>query len=343
MPDCIETCTYLVAAAITGGRVRLTRTALPTCTVSKLAKPELKFRPARTGSGSHAGRRPKPRHQDAPYPAFPTDMKPSSARSTLSRRHGDDQGNDLRGRLQHVLQPAAPRRQDVDSGQQVIARGVDRLTGRRRWPPICVLGPARACRARSRRHDERRPHYHVDRGYERIETKLYCARRGHRRVVSLNFVTAAGAFFEHGFRLERGAVQAHDANRRCARRAARSRRGSWLAGDLNMRSPLMWVRTSLARKPAAAAGPRGAGDQHGGTVDAEPLRLSARHIARLVYTQVPANDSSVGDELLASRRAPGLSGNGKAQAFLYCLIPGPADDGRIAAKRSAVRVDSAGR
>ncbi len=77
-------------------------------------------------------------------------------------------------RFQHVLELQRLGANLSIQGNTVIARGVDRASrARRSWRPTCARRRrwcSRGCRRRARRSVDRI--YHVDRGYERIETKL---------------------------------------------------------------------------------------------------------------------------------------------------------------------------
>ena len=178
MPDRIESGTYLVAAAITGGRVRLTGTD-PThldAVLQKLAEAgakivlgpdwiELDMR----------GRRPKAVDiKTAPYPAFPTDMQAQfCALNAVAEGTATITETIFENRFQHVLELQRLGANLSIQGNTVIARGVDRLTGApvmatdlRASASLVIAG----LQAEGTTLVDRI--YHVDRGYERIETKL---------------------------------------------------------------------------------------------------------------------------------------------------------------------------
>jgi UDP-N-acetylglucosamine 1-carboxyvinyltransferase len=188
MPDRIESGTYLVAAAITGGRVRLTRTN-PThldAVLQKLAEAgavitvgldwiEIDMR----------GRRPQAVDiKTAPYPAFPTDMQAQfCALNAIADGTATITETIFENRFQHVLELQRLGANLAIQGNTVIARGVERLTGApvmatdlRASASLVLAGLAADDTTLVDRI------YHVDRGYERIETKLSLLGADIRRV-----------------------------------------------------------------------------------------------------------------------------------------------------------------
>jgi UDP-N-acetylglucosamine 1-carboxyvinyltransferase len=178
MPDRIESGTYLVAAAITGGRVRLSRTnpAHLDAVLQKLAE---------AGASIMAGqdwieldmRGRRPRAVDiktAPYPAFPTDMQAQfCALNAVADGTATITETIFENRFQHVLELQRLGANLAIQGNTVIARGVERLTGApvmatdlRASASLVLAGLAAEGTTLVDRI------YHVDRGYERIETKL---------------------------------------------------------------------------------------------------------------------------------------------------------------------------
>jgi UDP-N-acetylglucosamine 1-carboxyvinyltransferase len=188
MPDRIESGTYLVAAAITGGRVRLTHTDPKhfDAVLQKLAEAgatitlgadwvELDMR----------GRRPKAVDiKTAPYPAFPTDMQAQfCALNAIAEGTATITETIFENRFQHVLELQRLGANLSIQGNTVIARGVDRLTGApvmatdlRASASLVIAG----LQAEGTTLVDRI--YHVDRGYERIETKLTALGADIRRV-----------------------------------------------------------------------------------------------------------------------------------------------------------------
>jgi UDP-N-acetylglucosamine 1-carboxyvinyltransferase len=178
MPDRIESGTYLVAAAITGGRVKITRTD-PAHLDAVLEK--LKEAGAVVDVGENwveldmQGRRPMAVDiKTAPYPAFPTDMQAQfCALNAVAEGTATITETIFENRFQHVLELQRLGANLSIQGNTVIARGVERLTGApvmatdlRASASLVLAGLA----AQGTTLVDRI--YHVDRGYERIEAKL---------------------------------------------------------------------------------------------------------------------------------------------------------------------------
>jgi len=178
LPDRIETGTYLVAAAMTGGRIRCTR-ASPAhldAVIDKLSEAggEITLGHDWVQLDMH-GRRPRAVSlTTAPYPAFPTDMQTQfTALNCIAEGTGIITETVFENRFMHVQEL---RRLGADiqlKGNTAIIRGVPRLTGAPimatdlRASASLVLaalvadGQTRVDRV-----------YHIDRGYENIEEKL---------------------------------------------------------------------------------------------------------------------------------------------------------------------------
>jgi UDP-N-acetylglucosamine 1-carboxyvinyltransferase len=178
LPDRIETGTFLVAAAITGGRVRLKKTR-PDLLDAVLAK--LREAGARIETGEDwieldmAGRRPRAVDvRTAPYPAFPTDMQAQfTALNAVAEGAGTITETVFENRFMHVPEL---QRMGADlrlEGNTVFSRGVERLTGApvmatdlRASASLVLAGLV----AEGTTVVDRI--YHIDRGYECIEEKL---------------------------------------------------------------------------------------------------------------------------------------------------------------------------
>jgi UDP-N-acetylglucosamine 1-carboxyvinyltransferase len=188
MPDRIETGTYLVAAAITGGRVKLTH-ARPEHLDAVLEK--LAEAGARIAVGEDwieldmDGRRPRAVDvKTAPYPAFPTDMQAQfCALNAVAEGTATITETIFENRFQHVLELQRLGANLAIRGNTVIARGVERLTGApvmatdlRASASLVLAGLAAEGTTLVDRI------YHVDRGYERIEAKLGALGADIRRV-----------------------------------------------------------------------------------------------------------------------------------------------------------------
>ena len=178
LPDRIEAGTYLVAAAMTGGRVRLTHSAPETleAILIKLAEAG-----ASITSGDDwieldmAGRRPRSVDlRTAPYPAFPTDMQAQfCALNAIADGVGTITETVFENRFQHVLELQRMGADIQLEGHTAIISGTDRLTAApvmatdlRASASLVLAGLAADGETLVDRI------YHVDRGYERIEEKL---------------------------------------------------------------------------------------------------------------------------------------------------------------------------
>ncbi len=190
MPDRIETGTYLVAGAITGGRVRA-RGARPDTLDAVLAK--LTEAGARIECGEDwieldmAGQRPRAVDlTTAPYPAFPTDMQAQfCALNAIAEGSGAITETIFENRFQHVLEMQRMGADFRIQGHTAFSRGVPALNGAPvmatdlRASASLVLA---ALVARGTTRVERI--YHIDRGYECIEEKLRRLGASIRRVQS---------------------------------------------------------------------------------------------------------------------------------------------------------------
>ena len=178
LPDRIETGTYLVAAAMTGGKIRALQTA-PGTLESVLIKLQEAGASVETGDDWIAldmgGRRPKAVDiRTHPYPAFPTDMQAQfCAMNAVAEGVGTVTETIFENRFQHVLEL---QRMGADirlEGNTAICTGVEKLTAApvmatdlRASAGLVLAGLAAEGETLVDRI------YHVDRGYERIEEKL---------------------------------------------------------------------------------------------------------------------------------------------------------------------------
>ena len=178
MPDRIEGGTFLVAAAITGGRVRITNTR-PEHLDAVLQK--LGDTGATIERGTDwieldmGGRRPLAVDvKTAPYPGFPTDMQAQfCALNSVASGTAAITETIFENRFQHALELQRLGANLTIEGNTVITRGVERLIGApvmatdlRASASLVLAGLT----ARGTTIVDRI--YHVDRGYERIEQKL---------------------------------------------------------------------------------------------------------------------------------------------------------------------------
>ncbi len=178
IPDRIETGTYLVAAAMTGGAVRL-RNARPDLLQAVLEKLREAGAVIDTGpnwiSLDMQGRRPQAVNvRTAPYPAFPTDMQAQFiALNAIAEGGGTVTETIFENRFMHVYE-LQRMGADIDmEGNTAIVRGVPGLKGA---PVMATDLRASASLALAGLVAEGETLvdriYHIDRGYECIEEKL---------------------------------------------------------------------------------------------------------------------------------------------------------------------------
>ena len=178
LPDRIESGTYLVAAAITGGRVRINRTR-PEHLKAVLSK--LRQAGAHIESGENwveldmQGQRPQAVDLiTAPYPDFPTDMQAQfCALNSIACGTAKITETIFENRFQHASELQRLGADITIKGNSVVCCGVNKLTGAtvmatdlRASASLVLAGLA----AEGTTVVDRI--YHVDRGYERIEEKL---------------------------------------------------------------------------------------------------------------------------------------------------------------------------
>ena len=188
MPDRIETGTYLVAAAATGGKVKLKDTD-PTILEAVLAK--LQEAGAEITSGDDwialdmHGKRPKAVNlRTAPYPAFPTDMQAQFvALNAIAEGTGTVIETVFENRFMHVYEMSRMGAQVQIEGNTAIVTGVPGLkaapvmaTDLRASASLVIA----ALVAEGETLIDRI--YHIDRGYECIEEKLQLLGAKIRRV-----------------------------------------------------------------------------------------------------------------------------------------------------------------
>jgi UDP-N-acetylglucosamine 1-carboxyvinyltransferase len=178
LPDRIEAGTYLVAAAMTGGKIRVVDTA-PETLEAVLIKLGEAGAVITTGEDwielDMQGRRPHSIDiKTAPYPAFPTDMQAQfCALNAVADGIGTITETIFENRFQHVLELQRMGADIQLEGNTAIIKGVDRLTAApvmatdlRASAGLVLAGLAAEGETLVDRI------YHVDRGYERIEEKL---------------------------------------------------------------------------------------------------------------------------------------------------------------------------
>ena len=178
MPDRIEAGTYLVAAAITGGKVRLQNARADHLDAVLL---KLKEAGAKIDSGADwieldmQGRRPRSVDiRTAPYPAFPTDMQAQfAALNSVADGVGTVIETIFENRFMHMHELQRMGAEMRIEGHSAIIRGVQQLTGApvmatdlRASAGLVLAGLVADGTTVVDRI------YHIDRGYERIEEKL---------------------------------------------------------------------------------------------------------------------------------------------------------------------------
>ena len=178
IPDRIETGTYLVAGAMTGGAVRL-RNARPDLLQAVLDKLRDAGAVIETGpnwiSLDMQGKRPKSVSvRTAPYPAFPTDMQAQFiALNAIAEGNGTVTETIFENRFMHVYELQRLGAKIEMEGNTAIVTGVQSLKGA---PVMATDLRASASLALAGLVAEGETIvdriYHIDRGYECIEEKL---------------------------------------------------------------------------------------------------------------------------------------------------------------------------
>ena len=191
MPDRIETGTYLCAAAVTGGRIRLTGTSAGDldAVIDKLMDAGCEIRceklpsfeamhlvaPAQLKSTSI---------RTAPYPAFPTDMQAQfMALNAVANGTAVIRETIFENRFMHAVELQRLGADIRIDGNTAVVQGVPRLQGAtvmatdlRASAGLVIAGLVAAGETVVDRI------YHLDRGYERLEEKLTALGARVRRV-----------------------------------------------------------------------------------------------------------------------------------------------------------------
>jgi UDP-N-acetylglucosamine 1-carboxyvinyltransferase len=178
LPDRIETGTFLIAAAITGGHVRVrdTDARLMEVVLSKLreAGAEIQIEEGVIELNMH-GRRPRSVDvHTSPYPGFPTDMQAQfMALNTVAEGTGTIVESVFENRYMHVQEMQRMGANIRLEGSTAIIKGVASTQGApvmatdlRASASLIIMGLV----AKGETLVDRI--YHIDRGYERIEEKL---------------------------------------------------------------------------------------------------------------------------------------------------------------------------
>jgi UDP-N-acetylglucosamine 1-carboxyvinyltransferase len=177
MADRIETGTFLVAAAMTGGRVRATHAQPDTldAVIAKLGEAGAKVEVGADWIEVESdGKLNAVDVRTAPHPAFPTDMQAQfMAMNTIAAGAASVTETIFENRFMHVQELRRLGANIEVSGHTALVRGVPRLDGAtvmatdlRASACLVLAGLVAAGETAIERI------YHLDRGYERIEEKL---------------------------------------------------------------------------------------------------------------------------------------------------------------------------
>jgi UDP-N-acetylglucosamine 1-carboxyvinyltransferase len=188
MPDRIETGTYLVAAAATGGRVKLKDTD---ATILEAVLEKLKEAGAEITSGADwielnmHGKRPKAVNlRTAPYPAFPTDMQAQFiSLNAIAEGTGAVIETVFENRFMHVYEMVRMGANILVEGNTAVVTGVQKLKGAPVMATDLRASASLVIAALVADGDTLIDRiYHIDRGYECIEEKLQMLGAKIRRV-----------------------------------------------------------------------------------------------------------------------------------------------------------------
>ncbi|MBL8446681.1 MAG: UDP-N-acetylglucosamine 1-carboxyvinyltransferase, partial [Zoogloeaceae bacterium] len=187
MPDRIETGTYLCAAAVTGGQIRLTGTATSyvDSLVDKLLDAGCEITPERDAIVLKAPEQlTSVSIRTAPYPAFPTDMQAQfMAINCVARGAAVIRETIFENRFMHAVELQRLGADIKIDGNTAFVTGVPRLQGAtvmatdlRASAGLVIAGLVAEGETLVDRI------YHLDRGYEKLETKLAALGARVRRV-----------------------------------------------------------------------------------------------------------------------------------------------------------------
>ncbi|WP_333875867.1 UDP-N-acetylglucosamine 1-carboxyvinyltransferase [Methylobacter sp.] len=178
LPDRIETGTYLIAAAITGGSIRLknTRPDILDAVLAKLVEAGAEIT---TGEDwiklDMHGKKPKAVSvRTSPYPAFPTDMQAQfTAMNTVADGVGIITETVFENRFMHVQELQRMGADIKLESNTAICTGVTKLTGAPVMATDLRASASLVIAALVAEGDTLVDRiYHIDRGYDHIEEKL---------------------------------------------------------------------------------------------------------------------------------------------------------------------------
>ncbi len=175
--DYIETGTFMIASAITMGKLFL-RGANPSHSVSEIAKLReigVEIIPDDAGILVKATKRPKSTDiKTAPYPGFPTDLQPQIC-SLLCLAEGTSIVHEAmyESRYTHIPELQRMGANIKIEGREAIIIGVNKLYGAKVMASDIRCGAALVLAGLAAKGTtEVRRIYHIDRGYENLEIKL---------------------------------------------------------------------------------------------------------------------------------------------------------------------------
>ncbi len=177
IPDRIEAGTFLVAAAITGGSVRVTgaRADHLDAVIAKLRQAGVRVHEGESGLAvERNGPLGAVDITTMPYPGFPTDLQ-AQFMALMTRAHGTSSFTEtiFENRFMHVQELARMGAQVRVQGNRALVRGPSRLSGAPVMATdlrasVCLVLAGLAAEGTTRVSRV----YHLDRGYERLEEKL---------------------------------------------------------------------------------------------------------------------------------------------------------------------------
>ena len=178
LPDRIETGTFLVAGAITGGKVTA-KHARPKTLDAVLSKLEDAGAQINTGDDwielDMRGRRPKAVNvTTAPYPAFPTDMQAQfTVLNCVAEGVGIITETVFENRFMHALELQRLGADIQLEGNSAIIKGVSKMSGAPMMATDLRASASLVLAGLVAKGDTLIDRiYHIDRGYENIEEKL---------------------------------------------------------------------------------------------------------------------------------------------------------------------------
>jgi UDP-N-acetylglucosamine 1-carboxyvinyltransferase len=177
MPDRIETGTYLAAAMASGGKIRLTGTARETldATLEKLREAGARLSIKDSSIEIEATGRPNAVSvRTAPYPGFATDMQAQfMALASVARGTALITETIFENRFMHALELQRLGADIKLEGNTAVVKGVERLQGATVMATDLRASAGLVIAALVAEGDTVVDRiYHLDRGYEALETKL---------------------------------------------------------------------------------------------------------------------------------------------------------------------------